>query len=150
MGSVAAAIGVPPIGMSLASFFGLKLKIMNKTDFDVAKGSILLGLMGITEGAIPYAVKYPKSAIISNCVGGIVAAGIAGWFQVTDAAAHGSFIVYLVGAVGHKGNTNYVYGLLYVAAIAIGSIVCGALMLFLTRFFYKNVDKSQQKIISVI
>ncbi|KAF8784111.1 Chaperone protein ClpB 2 like protein [Argiope bruennichi] len=43
--------------------------------------------MGITEGAIPFAVKYPKF-IISNVIGGMIAAfPLCGVFQISDAAA---------------------------------------------------------------
>ena len=142
MGANGAAIGVPPIGMATAAFVGKKFGIMDQTDRDLAKGSVLLGCMGVTEGAIPFAVKYPKSAIPSNIIGGVVAATIAAALGITNAAAHGSLIVYAFGAVGRIKNGvpagDYVYGLYYVGAILIGSLITATSMLLLTKIIYKN------------
>ncbi len=142
MGANGAAVGVPPIGMAIAAFVGKKFGIMDQTDRDLAKGSILLGCMGVTEGAIPFAVKYPKSAIPSNIIGGVIAATIAAAASITNAAAHGSLIVYLFGAVGRvkQGSPagDYAYGLIYVGALLIGSIITATSMLFLTKVVYKN------------
>lgn len=86
--------------------------------------ALFMALVGISEGAIPYAIKYPKTAIISNVIGGMLAGAISGAFMITDVAAHTGPIVYLLGAIGKgdgttaKGNgaTDYAYGLLYIAA----------------------------------
>ena len=83
MGAIAAAIAVPPLGVGLAVFsgrlFGVKY---DKTDQGNAVSAIFMAMIGITEGAIPFAVKYPKQVIISNVIGGAVASTIAALFHV--------------------------------------------------------------------
>lgn len=145
MGINGAAVGVPPLGMALYSFVGKKYKASTKEDRDFGVAATVLGVMGITEGAIPFAVKYPKSAFIANISGGIVAGIIAAGTHVYNLTTHGSLIVYFLGNIGRNNTgSDYVYGLYFVLAIIVGSLVTGIVMLVLTKYFYYN-SKSKEK-----
>ena len=137
MGAVAAAGSVPPIGSALGYIFGrhvLRAKAFNnKLDSEAFMPGLTMGFFGITEGAIPYAIKHPKTAIISNMLGGATASAIAAAFAITDLAPHTGPLVYLVGAIGKNGITNYGYGLLYMMAILIGIVVTALSFAFLTK-----------------
>lgn len=83
----------------------------------------MLRCLGITEGAIPYAVKDPKAVYPATILGGITAALIAAFGNVTCPVPHGGFIVLPV--VGNK--------LWFVAAILIGSLVTALVLKFLKK-----------------
>lgn len=145
MGAIAAAIAVPPLGVGLAVFsgrlFGVKY---DKTDQGNAVSAIFMAMIGITEGAIPFAVKYPKQVIISNVIGGAVAATISALFLITDNAQHGGPIMYVLGAIGKDGITNYVWGLLFLMAIIVGSLVTATLMNVLLKIKDKRYVKKSK------
>ncbi len=135
MGMVGAAGPVPPLGCALGVLFGLLLGVkFDDEDKTNATSAGLMGLIGISEGAIPFAIKYPKYVFAANMIGGAIAGMLAGFFHVTDVAAHTGPIVYLLGAVGHVdattglAATSYSYGLLFLLAIIIGSVVTGLIM----------------------
>ncbi len=144
MGMVGAAGGVPPLGCALGVLFGLSMGVkFDEEDKANASSAGLMGMIGISEGAIPFAIKYPKYVFAANMIGGATAAMLAGFFHVTDVAAHTGPIVYLLGAVGHVDSatgmaaTSYSYGLLFLLAIAIGSVITGAI--FATGMKYEQV-----------
>lgn len=53
MGPIAVAVAVPPLGMALASF--LQPKKYLDDEKQAGKAAAIMGLIGITEGAIPFA-----------------------------------------------------------------------------------------------
>lgn len=59
-----------------------------------------MGFIGISEGAIPFAIADPKRVISANVIGSAVAGGLAGLLAVTNQAGHGGPIVAILGAVG--------------------------------------------------
>ncbi|WP_342252306.1 fructose-specific PTS transporter subunit EIIC [Spiroplasma endosymbiont of Amphibalanus improvisus] len=105
MGAMACAIPVAPLGMGMATWifrplFSQEQKVMGSTAFG-------MGCIGISEGAIPFAVNDPKRVIPSNIVGSAIAGGIAGVAGIADIAGHGGPIVCFLSAVGHgNGNTG--------------------------------------------
>ncbi len=140
MGVAAAAIAVPPMGMAIA--VGISKLFKNNIFDDADKGNAisagLMSIVGITEGAIPFAVKYPKQAIAANVIGGATAAAVASLFTIGDAAMHGGPIVYLIGAIGHVKNgavvTSYAWGLFFLMSILVGAITTGVLMNIFMKF----------------
>ena len=52
-----------------------------------------MGMIGITEGAIPFAASDPLRVIPAILVGGAVGGALAGYFKVADYAPHGGPIV---------------------------------------------------------
>ena len=118
IGSV--AIAVPAIGMGLASFMSKKL--YDASEREAGRAAILLGSMGITEGAIPFAAADPLRVIPSAMFGTAVGAVTAALLGVKGYAAWGGFIVLPVvdGRVG------------FIAAILAGSLAT-ALMVNLLK-----------------
>lgn len=91
MGPVAVAICVPPLGMGIASL--VKPKKYTKAEREAGKGAVVMGLIGITEGAIPFAAGDPLRVIPSIMIGSSVGAGVAAIGKVADHAPHGGPIV---------------------------------------------------------
>jgi fructose-specific phosphotransferase system IIC component len=111
MGACAAAICTPPLGLALATFLGRRLWTDEQKESGIA--AFGMGLIGITEGAIPFAAGDPVRVIPSIMIGSMVASVVAMLGGVGDHAPHGGPIVLPV--VDHR--------LVYVAAIVAGSLV---------------------------
>ncbi|WP_052663073.1 PTS fructose transporter subunit IIABC [Mycoplasmoides pirum] len=149
MGMIAAAIPVAPLGMGLCTLiFRHKFDEQEKS---LGVSAIIMGFIGISEGAIPFAVSDPKKAIPCNVIGSAIAGAIAAAFSVTCAAGHGGPIVAILGAIG---SGNDVYGIaggigFFFLAIVIGTaITCTLYGLIRNReissLFKKSKDKNQQ------
>jgi PTS system fructose-specific IIC component len=119
MGACAAAIGTPPLGMGLATL--VRRKLWTTEEREAGLAGIAMGLIGITEGAIPFAAADPLRVIPSIMAGSAVAAAIAMIGKVGDHAPHGGPIVLPV--VDHR--------LVYVLAIMTGTIVTTVCINFL-------------------
>jgi fructose-specific phosphotransferase system IIC component len=111
MGACAAAICTPPLGLGLATLISKRLWSEEEQEAGVA--GLTMGLIGITEGAIPFAAADPLRVIPCIMFGSMVAAVVATLGGVGDHAPHGGPIVMPV--VEHR--------LAYVAAIVAGTIV---------------------------
>jgi fructose-specific phosphotransferase system IIC component len=110
MGACAAAICVPPLGLGLATLLGWKL--WSEEERDAGWAGLAMGMIGITEGAIPFAAADPVRVIPTIMAGSAVAAVVATLGGVGDHAPHGGPIVLPV--VDNR--------LAYVAAIVAGSL----------------------------
>lgn len=111
MGACAAAICTPPLGMGLATLLNRKLWGDGEKEAGIA--ALAMGMIGITEGAIPFAAADPLRVIPCIMVGSMTAAVIAMLGGVGDHAPHGGPIVLPV--VDNK--------IAYVIAIVAGTIV---------------------------
>lgn len=111
MGCTAAAICTPPLGLGLATILHRKLWTQQMREAGAA--AIGMGMIGITEGAIPFAAADPIRVIPSIVVGSMVAAVIAMLAGVGDQAPHGGPIVLPV--VQNR--------VMYVVAIVVGTVV---------------------------
>jgi fructose PTS system EIIBC or EIIC component len=116
MGACAAAIGTPPLGMGLATL--LQKRLWTTEEREAGLAGIAMGLIGITEGAIPFAAADPIRVIPSIMAGSAVAAVIAMLGNVGDHAPHGGPIVLPV--IDHR--------LVYVLSIMAGTIVTAILI----------------------
>ncbi len=115
MGCLAAAICTPPLGMGLATLIGRKLWSSEQREAGMA--GLAMGLVGITEGAIPFGAADPIRIIPCLMAGSMVAAAVAMLGAVGDHAPHGGPIV--IPVVDHKG--------IYLLAIALGTAVTACL-----------------------
>lgn len=70
MGGVGIAICVPPLGMALATL--LSPKRYKKEEREAGKAAAIMGMIGISEGAIPFAAADPVRVIPAIVAGGIV------------------------------------------------------------------------------
>ncbi|SFQ25915.1 PTS fructose transporter subunit IIC [Salibacterium halotolerans] len=117
MGAIAAAICTPPLGMGLASLiFKRKFK---SDEQEAGKAAVAMGLVGITEGAIPLAAADPFRVIPSIMAGGMSAGAIAMMGNVADHVPHGGPIVAVFGAIDNV--------LMFFVAIIVGTIVTALL-----------------------
>ncbi|MCW1874422.1 fructose-specific PTS transporter subunit EIIC [Erwinia sp. INIA-01] len=91
MAAVAAADCTPPLGLALATF--LFKDIFNDVEREAGKPAVIMGFMGITEGAIPFAAADPVRVIPAIMFGSAVAAILSLWFGATNAAPWGGLIV---------------------------------------------------------
>ncbi|WP_176222259.1 fructose-specific PTS transporter subunit EIIC [Tuberibacillus sp. Marseille-P3662] len=127
MGAVAAAIPVPPLGMGLASV--LNNRKYYGEEQETGKAALAMGLVGITEGAIPFAARDPFRVIPSIVVGSMVAGAMAMVGNVTDSVPHGGPIVAVFQAVDHV--------LMFFVAIIVGVIITA----LLANILKKNVEQ---------
>ena len=91
MGACAAAICTPPLGLGLATLLARKRWAEEQREAGLA--ALGMGMIGITEGAIPFAAGDPVRVIPSIILGSMVAATIAMLGGVGDHAPHGGPIV---------------------------------------------------------
>lgn len=117
MGAVGAAGGVPPLAMALATFLG-KNKY-EEEERNSGKAALVMGFIGISEGAIPFAAKDPFRVLPGIMAGGAIAAAIAIKFGVTNVVPHTGPIVAILGAINKP--------IPYFMAIIVGTVV-GALI----------------------
>ncbi|OOE73713.1 PTS fructose transporter subunit IIC [Salinivibrio sp. ML290] len=130
MGAMACAIPVAPLGMSLATVLGRKLNIFEATEHEAGKAAGAMGLVGISEGAIPFAAQDPIAVIPANMVGSMVAAVMAFGLGVTNSVAHGGPVVALLGAMNKP-------------VIALVCMVAGAVVTALVCVSLKKARKAQ-------
>ena len=115
MAAAMAAGMVPPIGMAIATWLARSKFTSNQRD--AGKASFVLGLCFISEGALPFVAADPLRVIISSILGGATAGAISMSLGITLQAPHGGLFV--VPFVSEP--------LMYLAAIAIGSVVTGVI-----------------------
>ncbi|MCW8346829.1 fructose-specific PTS transporter subunit EIIC [Vibrio sp. ZSDZ65] len=99
MGAMACAIPVAPLGMAIATTLGRKFDLFESSEIEAGKAAGAMGLVGISEGAIPFAAQDPMSVIPANVLGSMVAAVMAFSFGITNSVAHGGPVVALLGAM---------------------------------------------------
>ena len=132
MGACAAAICTPPLGLGLATL--LSRKRWSEEQRESGLTALGIGMVGITEGAIPFAAADPLRVIPSIMLGSMVAAVIAMLGGVGDHAPHGGPIVLPV--VDGK--------IMFVIAIVIGSLVT-ALTINLVKQFTEKSPPAPEK-----
>ena len=134
MGAMACAIPAAPLGMGLATIIGRKMNIFEASEIEAGKAAGAMGLVGISEGAIPFAAQDPMSVIPANMLGSIVAAVLGFTFGITDSVAHGGPVVAVLGAINHP-----VTALLCMAA--------GAVVTAVTCVMLKKLRHQQKQIL---
>ena len=131
MGACAAAICTPPLGLGLATL--IQRKLWKDEEKEAGIAALAMGMIGITEGAIPFAAGDPLRVIPCIMVGAMVAAVIAMLGGVGDHAPHGGPIVLPV--VDRR--------VAYVIAIVIGTVVTALLVNAVKRLTRKPVEDSE-------
>ncbi len=114
MGACAAAICTPPIGMGVATL--LRKALWTEEEREAGIAGITMGLIGITEGAIPFAAADPVRVIPCIMAGSMTASAIAMWGGVGDHAPHGGPIVFPV--IDHRA----VYAAAILAGVAVTAV----------------------------
>lgn len=125
MGAMACAIPVAPLGMALATLIGRKLNIFEESEIETGKAAGAMGLVGISEGAIPFAAQDPMAVIPANVIGSMLAAVMAFSFGITNSVAHGGPVVALLGAMNEP--------LLALLSMATGALVTAIIAVILKK-----------------
>ena len=121
MGGVGVAICTPPIGMGIATL--LAPKKYNTEEKEAGKAAIIMGAVGITEGAISFAANDPLRVIPSIVVG----------------AAIGNIIPFLMGVLNHAPWGGLIVlpvvegWLGYILGIIVGSLITALMVNFLKK-----------------
>lgn len=118
------AICTPPLGMAVATF--VMAKRFTHEEHEAGKPALLMGLVGITEGAIPFAAGDPLRVIAATMTGSAVGAATAFGLGTGSSVAWGG----LIGLAGNPGVTSM---LTYVIAVLFGVSVTAAMVLALKR-----------------
>ncbi|GHA56464.1 fructose-specific PTS transporter subunit EIIC [Photobacterium aphoticum] len=118
MGGVGIAICTPPLGMALATF--LFKKKFSKEEQEAGKAAAIMGSIGISEGAIPFAANDPVRVLPSIVIGGMV--GCVFGF-LTDVLLHAPW----GGLITAPVSSNIP---MYVVGIALGSLTTALIVGF--------------------
>ncbi len=118
MGGVGIAICTPPLGMALATFL-FKNKF-TKQEQEAGKAAAIMGSIGISEGAIPFAANDPMRVLPSIVAGGIVGCVFgfltdvllhAPWGGLITAPVSSNIPMYVVGIALGSMTTALIVGL---------------------------------------
>lgn len=118
MGGVGIAICTPPLGMALATF--MFKKKFSKEEQEAGKAAAIMGSIGISEGAIPFAANDPMRVLPSIVIGGMV--GCVFGFM-TDVLLHAPW----GGLITAPVSSNIP---MYVVGIALGSLTTALIVGF--------------------
>jgi PTS system fructose-specific IIC component len=129
MAAVMAAGMTPPLGMALAT--AVRKKLWTEAERDNGLACWLLGASFITEGAIPFAAAHPLRVIPSTMIGSAVTGALVMGFGNELRAPHGGiFVLPLVSSP-----------VLYLLAIAIGTVVTAGIVIVLMSLDKKNTEE---------
>jgi fructose-specific phosphotransferase system IIC component len=132
MGACAAAICIPPIGLGLATVLGKTL--WSDEEREAGYAGLAMGMIGITEGAIPFAAADPVRVIPTIMAGSMVGAVIAMLGGVGNHAPHGGPIVLPV--IDNR--------IMYIIAILAGAVTVALTINALRKFsMAKRKDGAQ-------
>ncbi|GBU11224.1 PTS fructose transporter subunit IIC [Erysipelotrichaceae bacterium] len=133
MGAQAVAIPVAPLGMAFAMWFDRKKEVFTTEEHNNATPAFAMSLVGISEGAIPFAAASPFSVLPASMAGSAVAAVLALTFMITTNVPHGGPIVTILGVV----NKPIIALLCMIAGGAVTGLVATVLR--------KQLDKKRKK-----
>lgn len=121
MACVAVADCTPPLGLAIATFIAKKR--FRQEEIEAGKAALVMGAIGITEGAIPFAAADPLRVIPSIMIGSASASVTSILFNATNHAPWGGLIVLPV--IGNWPG--------YVIAAIVGTAVTTACIVLLKR-----------------
>lgn len=130
MGGVGIAICTPPLGMALATV--LAPKKFKQDEREAGKAAGIMGMIGISEGAIPFAAADPARVIPAVVAGGIVGNVIGFMFHVLNHAPWGGWIVLPV----IDGKLGYIVG------TAFGALTTAVIVIALKKTVNEESDKN--------
>ena len=129
MAAVATAVCTPPLGLALATFIGKKK--FTVAEQESGKAALIMGCIGITEGAIPFAASDPIKVLPSIIIGGAAASVTSLLLGATNLAAWGGLIVLPV--VGNRIG--------YIIAVIVGTVVTALVVIALKKTQIEEVTE---------
>lgn len=128
-GAFRIAVAIPPLVMGVSSLIDRKKYTDDEKQLGIT--ALFMGLIGITEGAIPFAVKDLKRVLPAIIIGSAVGAGLGMFHGVECLVPHGGLIV--IGAVTGK---------MWFAIDMLIGVAVGVIILHFTK---PNLDKEEVK-----
>ncbi len=119
MATVMAAGMVTPLGLALATV--VRKRLFTEVERENGKAAWLLGASFISEAAIPFGALDPWRVLVSSIAGSAVTGGLVMAFGATLRAPHGG--IWVLPLIGNP--------LGFLAAVAIGMLVCAAVVIVL-------------------
>ncbi|MFN8198883.1 MAG: fructose-specific PTS transporter subunit EIIC [Nakamurella multipartita] len=129
MAAVMAAGMTPPLGMALAT--AVRKKLWTEAERENGLACWLLGASFITEGAIPFAAAHPLRVIPSCMVGSAVTGAMVMGFGNQLRAPHGG--IWVLPLISNP--------VLYLLAIAVGTVITAGLVIFLMSLDAKKTER---------
>lgn len=120
------AVAIPPLALAISTF--IDRRKYTKEDRDLGISAFFMGLIGITEGAIPFAVKDMKRVLPAIIIGSAVGGALGMINHVEALVPHGGLIILPV--VNGK--------LWYVIAMLVGTLISVAIL----HFTKPNIDET--------
>lgn len=121
MAGIGAAICIPPLAMGLATIVAPnKFTVEEKNS---GKAAIVMGMVGISEGAIPFAAADPLRCIPANIIGSAIGAAMTMALGAGNPAPWGGWIVAPVA-------TN---PFMYIAGTIVGSVITAGIVILLKK-----------------
>lgn len=125
------AVAIPPLALAISTF--IDRKKYTKEDKDLGISAFFMGLIGITEGAIPFAVKDAKSVLPAITIGSAIGGALGMMNNVEVLVPHGGLIILPV-----------VNGKLWFAlAMLIGTFVSVAILHFTKPNIEQEIETTQ-------
>ncbi|WPC20217.1 PTS fructose transporter subunit IIC [Pediococcus inopinatus] len=124
------AIIIPPLGLGLATVLGKRK--FNSELREAGNASLVMGLIGVSEGAIPFAVESPLKVIPANVIGSAVGSAIAVGFGAVNRAPISGFYGWF--AVEKWW--------VYIIAIVVGTLIVTGL----TLLFRKDIKEEPEQV----
>ncbi|MGX6979620.1 PTS fructose transporter subunit EIIC [Vagococcus elongatus] len=133
MGGIGVAICVPPLAMGLATIIAPKKFTVEEKNS--GKAAIVMGLVGISEGAIPFAAADPIRVIPANIIGSAIGSAAAILLGAGNPAPWGGWIVAPVAQ----------NPIMYIIATLIGSAVTALIVVFLKKNIKEKIDMDAEQ-----
>lgn len=112
-------------------------KYFNKDEQEVGKSTWLLGLAGITEGAIPFMIADPFRVIPSLCAGSAVTGAIVAMFNIgLDVPGAGIFSLFVL-----KGQSTLLNMGVWFGAAVLGAVISAALLVITRKMKLSKEQK---------
>lgn len=147
MAAAMAAGMIPPLGIALSTCI-FRRKLWKKEEIDTAASNAIMGFSFITEGAIPFAAKDPKTIIPASIIGSGITGMLVSIFKIKSAAPHGGvFVLPLIRSELFKSEAMKI-GLgitFFLLSILIGSIITMFMIWILKSFCWKNDKNGKTK-----
>ncbi len=147
MAAVMAAGMTPPLGIALATLFK-RDKLWDQEDISAGYTNWALGASFVTEGAIPFATKYPKVVIPSIIAGSSVTGLLSSLLGAQTLAPHGG--IFTVALLTNKWVGDGVGGLsiatgifAWIFAIGVGTFITSLSIMFLRSKEIKVLENSE-------
>lgn len=139
MAAVMAGGMVPPLSIAIATLIKRK-SLWDSQDIDAGYTNWVMGASFITEGAIPFASKYPKSIMPSIILGSLISGLLVGLLQIQLQAPHGGIFVFAL--LTSTIMPIWAAIILYIISIGIGSFVAAGTIVLLRTLEVKKKNIS--------